>query len=384
MGLVIEISPEQFAREYQEQRPLLVKHAAAHMPVFSWQTVNELIVRRDALSDDFKLLFNGVRPKHEYVESYLDVGSVRHRLIKPVLYDYLRQGATLIANKIKGEPSVDSYARDIGIFTGRQVVSSAYVAFGTRDSFRCHWDTRDVFAIQLIGRKRWIVYKPSLEAPLYTQQSIDVEDRYPCPSEPYMDIVLEPGDMLYLPRGWWHNPLPLGEPSFHLSLGTFPALTMDFLQWAVTQMESITAARQSLSHWNKDRANLAVVAQQFSELLQSTQAYDRFTQEYLSQTRIDSALSVEQFGDSNARPIAGEARLRLCANNLFGLETGSVIANGAVLTLDDMSTSLIRCLAEHPGITLDGLLRSFPHLDAKKMVQVCAGLCAQDVMEIIT
>ena len=149
MSLKINISPEQFAREYQERQPLLMKGAVAGDLLFSWQEVNALISRSDPLSDDFKLLFNGVRPKHEYVESYLDVGSLRHRLIKPVIYDYLRRDATLIANKIKNEPSVDRFARDIGIFTGRQVVSSAYVAFDTKDSFRCHWDTRDVFAIQL-------------------------------------------------------------------------------------------------------------------------------------------------------------------------------------------------------------------------------------------
>lgn len=383
MSLAINISPERFAREYQEQRPLLMKGAASSDPVFSWRDINALLERSDPFSDDFKLLFNGVRPKHEYVESYLDVGSLRHRLIKPVIYDYLRRGATLIANKIKNEPSVDRFARDIGIFSGRQVVSSAYVAFGTKDSFRCHWDTRDVFAIQLIGRKRWIVYEPSLEAPLYTQQSRDLEHRYPCPSTPYMDIVLEPGDVFYLPRGWWHNPSPLGEPSFHLSLGTFPALIIDFLQWAITQMENVTAARQSLSRWEHDRANLEAVAQQLNALLGSPGEYNQFMQEYLSQTRTDSTLAVERFGDPNVQSIPRDARLRLCANDLFGMDNDSLIANGTALTLDEISAPLIRYLAGHPGITLCALVDSFPQLDGEKICQLCSRLCDQDVIEII-
>src|SRR5690606_23078204 len=130
-------------------------------------------------SNDFKLSCDGIRPKHEYVESYWDIGTLRHRLGKPVVYDYLKKGATLIANKIKHEPKVEHFARQVAEFTGRQVVSSAYAAFGEKDSFRCHWDTRDVFVIQLIGRKRWIVYEPSFEAPLYTQQSRDYEHLYP-------------------------------------------------------------------------------------------------------------------------------------------------------------------------------------------------------------
>jgi len=56
MSLAINISPERFAREYQEQRPLLMKGAASSDPVFSWQDVNALLERSGPFSDDFKLL----------------------------------------------------------------------------------------------------------------------------------------------------------------------------------------------------------------------------------------------------------------------------------------------------------------------------------------
>ncbi|WP_304349551.1 hypothetical protein [Comamonas testosteroni] len=67
------------------------------------------------------LSHNGLVPKSRYVERYRDIGDLRHRLIKPVVYDYLRDGATLIANKIKNEPIIDSLAWQIGIFTGQPV-----------------------------------------------------------------------------------------------------------------------------------------------------------------------------------------------------------------------------------------------------------------------
>lgn len=305
-------------------------------------------------------------------------------MIKPVLYDYLRKGATLIANKIKNEPAVDCLARQIGIFTGRQVVSSAYVAFGTRDSFRCHWDTRDIFAIQLIGRKRWVVYEPSLDAPLYTQQSRDLEHIYPCPSEPYMDIVLEPGDVFYLPRGWWHNPSPLAEPSFHLSIGTFPPLAMDFLLWTLNKMERVAAARRSLQRWDEDCANLKNVADKFAELLASPNQYEQFMQEFLCQTRVDSTFVVEQLGNANAGDIPEDARLRLCASNLFGLDEGSLIANGTKVTLDEASAPLVRHIAQHPGGDLSKVLHSFPHLEPENIKQLITSLCSQDVIEIVT
>ncbi|MFZ1180105.1 MAG: hypothetical protein WAN92_01060 [Herbaspirillum sp.] len=111
---------------------------------FSWRDANEIIERSDITSKDFKLSYDGIRPNEEYAESYLDIGTLRHRLIKPVLYDYLRKGATLIANKISNEPRVHAFSKRIADYTGRRVVSSAYVAFGAKDLYRCHWDTRDI------------------------------------------------------------------------------------------------------------------------------------------------------------------------------------------------------------------------------------------------
>ena len=38
------------------------------------------------------LSHTGLVPKSRYVERYRDIGDLRHRLIKPVVYDYLRWG----------------------------------------------------------------------------------------------------------------------------------------------------------------------------------------------------------------------------------------------------------------------------------------------------
>ncbi|WP_263288941.1 MULTISPECIES: cupin domain-containing protein [unclassified Pseudomonas] len=211
MSIAFNMPFGDFFEHYQEKKPLLLKGAVSEIE-FSWKDVNDIYSNSDAASNDFKLSLNGIRPKSEYVESYLDIGILRHRLIKPVVYENLKNGATLIANKIKNSPKISHLSNQIATFTGRQVVSSAYLAFGYKDSFRCHWDTRDVFAIQLIGRKRWIIYEPSLEHPLYTQQSKDYEQHYPCPPNPYMDIILEPGDVFISPEAGGITPYHWERP----------------------------------------------------------------------------------------------------------------------------------------------------------------------------
>ena len=378
------ISRSDFLQFYQERQPLLMKGAVSSVK-FSWSDANELFQRCDATSHDFKLSCDGIRPKHEYVESYLDVGTLRHRLVKPALYEFMRNGATLIANKIVNEPLVTQFARVVADYTGRQVVSSAYAAFGNRDSFRAHWDTRDVFAIQLIGRKRWIVYEPSLEAPLYTQQTRDYEHLYPCPTEPYMDVVLEAGDVFYLPRGWWHNPLPLGEETFHLAIGTFPAFTMDYLAWTVREAQALLPARRSLSNnWEADEENLRDTAQRVGAMIADSANYRRFMDEFIAGTREETPLALEVFGRPDVDVLSDDVGLRIAASRVHGIESNYVIANGVKLNLDASGVSLMRRIADNPGIKVGDVLTGVDEADAERARHLVSELCRQDVLALDT
>ncbi|EPH1775108.1 JmjC domain-containing protein, partial [Acinetobacter baumannii] len=124
------------------------------------------------------------------------------------------------------------------------------ISYGNEDdsSFRAHWDTRDVFVLQLVGRKKWILYEPNFEYPLPSQQSKDMEHVVKCPTtEPYMDVILEEGDLLYVPRGWWHDPVPCGERTVHLSVGTYAIYRNDYLHWIIQNiLPSYPEARMHL------------------------------------------------------------------------------------------------------------------------------------------
>jgi 50S ribosomal protein L16 3-hydroxylase len=69
-----------------------------------------------------------------------------------------------------------------------------------------HVDSYDVFLLQLHGRRHWRVGRcrnPSLVA--------DVPLKILANFEPQHDWLLEPGDMLYLPPGWGHDGVAVGE-----------------------------------------------------------------------------------------------------------------------------------------------------------------------------
>jgi hypothetical protein len=75
--------------------------------------------------------------------------------------------------------------------------------------------------LQLAGRKRWTIHAPVHPDPLRTQpwsgHAAAVAAR--AGDAPTIDTVLEPGDAMYLPRGWLHAATALGEVSAHLTVG---------------------------------------------------------------------------------------------------------------------------------------------------------------------
>src|SRR5262249_43855236 len=78
-----------------------------------------------------------------------------------------------------------------------------------------HYDTHDVFVLQLKGRKHWTIYDAPVTLPLKHQKS----DWIARPDSVTEDRVLAPGDLLYLPRGFLHQAVSLDESSLHLTVG---------------------------------------------------------------------------------------------------------------------------------------------------------------------
>ena len=48
---------------------------------------------------------------------------------------------------------------------------------------------------------------------------------------PVFDEFLEAGDVLYVPRGWWHEGLPIGEETCHVAIGTHGPTLADYAVW---------------------------------------------------------------------------------------------------------------------------------------------------------
>ena len=79
--------------------------------------------------------------------------------------------------------------------------------------FAPHYDDIDAYCLQLQGSKRWKVYEPTVKLPRTSSEDFttkDLEDM-----EPVLDVTLEEGDLLYMPRGWIHQACTLRDNNKH-------------------------------------------------------------------------------------------------------------------------------------------------------------------------
>lgn len=107
-----------------------------------------------------------------------------------------------------------------------------YVAGGTESGLGLHWDEHDVVVVQLEGRRRWSLGSLASNAPLRERLQPHglgaVEPDRPA-EVGAIDITLDPGDVLVVPRGTWHRVEGTGDRSAHVSFGFDYPLGLDVL-----------------------------------------------------------------------------------------------------------------------------------------------------------
>jgi bifunctional lysine-specific demethylase and histidyl-hydroxylase NO66 len=116
---------------------------------------------------------------------------------------------------------------------GHPAQANAYYTPRGAQGLPVHHDTHDVFCLQLTGEKRWLVYVPVLPLPL-KEQRYDAE--LGGPGGPVLNIVLQEGDTLYLPRGWLHEAVTSETDSLHVTVGVNVYTRLDAVRAALEEV----------------------------------------------------------------------------------------------------------------------------------------------------
>lgn len=135
------------------------------------------------------------------------------------------------------------YCRQLEARLEQPAQANAYFTPKHSQGLPIHHDTHDVFVLQVSGSKRWLVYEPVLELPLRHQR---YSPELGGPAGTVLDVTVEPGDTLYLPRGWLHQALTSDTDSLHLTIGVNVYTWHEALQHAVERLSEDVASRRSV------------------------------------------------------------------------------------------------------------------------------------------
>ena len=232
--LLAPVTPREFLRRYWGRKPLYIPGTADKFA---------------ELAFDLPALTNAVA--HRVPEGYLDVrfvgadGRLTNGPSRPEAY-LPSDGSTLQAFRICDRlERLASFCAGIKIamsLPGTVTMTGYAVPAGM--GFRTHFDCQPNFILQVEGTKRWrFSARPEVAWPplnvSHAGRAAELTDRYPFlavrypPEErKFVEQVLSPGDVLFLPAGTWHQ-TQSSDLSLSLTMTCIPRTTADVVDDAI-------------------------------------------------------------------------------------------------------------------------------------------------------
>jgi hypothetical protein len=130
----------------------------------------------------------------------------------------VRDGATLTIDAIEQlhEP-ISELARMLESALLVPIQVDLYASWQDKPLRGLRWDDHDTLLFQITGQKNWSLFQPTAYYPTIGQSPPEPN------GEPNWSGAVHPGDLLYLPRGWWYRDSALDGPALYLA-ATFKRL----------------------------------------------------------------------------------------------------------------------------------------------------------------
>lgn len=228
--LIAPITPEVFFAEHWERKPLVVRREQReyYADLLSLRDFDQVITTQ-ALMHPQCFIANAARQvqSEEYTFPNNVVDSAR-------LYQQFADGGTIVFNQLEGFiPPLADLCRSLERDISTRFQCNIYCTPASSQGFPTHYDSHDVFILQIHGTKHWILYNTPVELPFKGQPFRRDET-------PKGDITAEfdlhPGDVLYLPRGVMHDAQTREGETLHITLGALVTSWTELLLEAVAKV----------------------------------------------------------------------------------------------------------------------------------------------------
>ncbi|WP_395244169.1 cupin domain-containing protein [Agromyces sp. MMS24-K17] len=389
----ISVPPERFAEEFWGREALLSRADELERgfdDLFSADAVDELVARRGVRTPFIRMARDGdVLATGAYTGSGGFGAEVADQVDSEKVLERFAGGATIVLQGLhRLWPPIIDFTRQLDDDLGHPVQVNAYVTPPQSQGFDAHYDTHDVFVLQVAGEKHWRIHRPVHADPLASQpwSAHRAAVARAALEDPAIDAVLRPGDALYLPRGWIHSATAGDATSVHLTVGMSAYTHADVVQALVARVGDSPRLRAALP-LGVDFAD----ADAFAPIVQETVAALVELLEHADASATGTSLARRFAGAVRAEPLAPlatiDALARLDASSTVrwrGSLRARIEQDGDRVRIVSATKSLslpveaepaIRRLAEGAEIAVGDL----PGLDAESAVVVARRLVREGI-----
>ncbi|MCB1388937.1 MAG: hypothetical protein KDK12_07325 [Rhodobacteraceae bacterium] len=230
-GVIAPVTPETFFAEYFERKHLVVRRddPAYYGKLLSVSDIDRVLTEQMVPSEELQLVKTG---KGISGDEYVTPSG----LIDPVrVARFFDEGATIVLPGLqKRLTALAAYCRAMETVFNVDLQTNIYFTPEGSQGFKTHYDSHDVFVLQVAGSKTWNIYDSSaLELPLRSQAF--QPDGFK-PGELVDTFTLNAGDMCYVPRGVVHDARATDELSLHITTGLLAPRWVELIVDAVNQL----------------------------------------------------------------------------------------------------------------------------------------------------
>lgn len=252
-AIMAPLGGERFLAGYLGRQPLHLRASPDKwQALMGWDELNRLLGMTTIWSQNSLALMLDRQPVPPASYSSLAEGRDGGKVLRPDpvrVERLLGQGATLVLNDIDQlTPALSDFCRVMEAALGAKLQANLYLSSQRRQGFKVHYDTHDVFAVHVMGEKTWMVFVGRSLDPIAHPLFKDLPDEHheAAKGELWREVRLQPGDLLYLPRGQYHYALADDEPCAHIAFGaTFP-IGLDVIGHLFERMVQEPIARANL------------------------------------------------------------------------------------------------------------------------------------------
>ncbi len=391
--IMAPIGAERFMAEYEGQKPLHLKGAADKFAeVMTFSQLSNLLGQATIWSSKSLMLVLDKEPVPAPQYCTQAAGRDGGQVLRPdpdKVQRYLRRGATLVANDIDHlSRGLTAFSKTMEEALGGKIQGNLYCSSKRRPGFAAHFDTHDVYAVHVEGTKTWHIYEgratDPIAHPMFKQ--LGREHHEQAKGKLLMDVKMEPGDLLYLPRGQYHDALADEGGAVHIAFGVTYPIGVDVMSYLFDKVIADDAFRANLPRPGDQGAlneKLGGLAQVLSSILADPATAKDITamQQHFAYPRheYDMAALLEPAADPSYRVHGKHIRLVEQGGRYGLVEEGS---RQAVEVPSDVS-DLVSWVLERPKFTRKELVNAFPACENTKIDKLIEDLGSMKLTELL-